>query len=76
MNITRARHVLASPHLPWTPQVIAALAGAYIDHTQAIVLLKATLDELEKEAADMHNRLIVQEEELQEARAILRRLYP
>lgn len=74
MNLTRARHVLASPDTPWSPEVKAALARAYIDHTQALSLLNTTLDDLEKEIATMRNMMKAVEDELGEARADLRAL--
>jgi hypothetical protein len=65
MNLTRARHVLASPHLPWTADVKQSLAQAYIDHTQALALLNARLDELEEQVS-------AAEQECKELRADLR----
>ncbi len=74
LNVKRAQQVLASPHLPWTTEIKQALAQAYIDHTQALDLLNATLDRLEREVADVHNRMRAVEDELSEARADLRYL--
>ncbi len=74
LNLARARQILASPHLPWTTEIKQALAQAYIDHTQAIDLLNATLDRLEREVAEAHTMLRDVEVELSEARADLRHL--
>jgi phage shock protein A len=72
MNLTRARHVLASPHLPWTTEVKQSLAQAYIDHTQALALLNTVLDDLEKEVATLRSQMAAVEDDLSQARADLR----
>ncbi len=74
LSLARARQVLASPHLPWTAEIKQALAQAYIDHTQALSLLNATLDDLEKEVTTMRNQLSAAEDEIAAAKADLRYL--
>lgn len=76
MNLARAREVLLSPDTPWSTDVKRDLAQAYIDHTQALMLLNTKLDELEREVVALGNDLTAASEELTEARTILRGLYP
>jgi len=72
MNIARARHVLESPHLPWTTEVKESLARSYIDQAQTLAALNARLNELESEIAEARSQLRAVEDECTDLRADLR----
>ncbi len=74
LNVERAKHILASPHLPWTTEIKQALAQAYIDHTQAITILNKLLDDLEQEITTMRNQMTAVEDDLAETKRHLREL--